>query len=63
MNKNRQYGSATNFIKIGNFKDYNISFPSIKEQQRIVDKIDNIFDEIDRGITIAKKNKRRSNNF
>lgn len=31
-----QYGSATNFIKIGNFQDYSVAFPSLLEQKNIV---------------------------
>ena len=44
----KQYGSATNFIKIGNFNDYFVSFPSsLTEQQRIVDILDQEFAKID----------------
>ncbi len=44
----KQYGSATNFIKIGNFNDYFVSFPSsLPEQQRIVDVLDQEFAKID----------------
>ncbi len=43
----QQYGSATNYIKIGNFNDYRISFPPLSEQQRIVAKIDTLFGHLD----------------
>jgi len=36
-NLNKQYGSATNFLKIGNFKDYAVSYPTnANEQMHIV---------------------------
>jgi type I restriction enzyme, S subunit len=38
-----QYGSATNYIKIGNFKDYIVEFPPLPEQHRIVAKLDALF--------------------
>ena len=54
VNESKQFGSATNFIKIGNFKDYDVSFPPLAEQQRIVAKLDAEFAEIDRGIKTTK---------
>lgn len=39
----KQFGSATNYIKIGNFKDYKVQFPPLAEQQRIVAKLDTLF--------------------
>ena len=56
-NKNKQYGSATNFIKIGNFKDYNVSYPPQKEQQRIVAKLNVAFAEIDKAIASSSDQK------
>ena len=44
----KQYGSATNYIKIGNFKDYIVKMPqSLSEQQSIVDYLDSAFAKID----------------
>ena len=44
----KQYGSATNYIKIGNFKDYIVTIPqSLSEQQSIVDYLDSAFAKID----------------
>ena len=44
----KQYGSATNYIKIGNFKDYIVKVPqSLSEQQSIVDYLDSAFAKID----------------
>ena len=54
INANKQFGSATNFIKIGNFKDYKVSYPPLPEQQRIVAKLDAAFAEIDNAIELAK---------
>ncbi|MFI8606145.1 restriction endonuclease subunit S [Cellulophaga baltica] len=43
----KQFGSATNYIKIGNFKDYKVQFPPLAEQQRIVAKLDELFWHLD----------------
>lgn len=43
----KQFGSATNYIKIGNFKDYKVQFPSLPEQQRMVAKLDELFGHLD----------------
>jgi type I restriction enzyme S subunit len=43
----KQFGSATNYIKIGNFKDYKVQFPPLAEQQRIVAKLDGLFGHLD----------------
>ncbi len=44
----KQYGSATNYIKIGNFKDYIVKAPqTLSEQQSIVDYLDSAFAKID----------------
>jgi type I restriction enzyme S subunit len=55
-NRFKQYGSATNFLKIGNFKDYVVSYPSITTQQKIVAKLDAIFSEIDTATAAAEAN-------
>lgn len=36
----QQYGSATNYIKIGNFESFIIGFPPLSEQERIVSELD-----------------------
>ncbi len=46
-NKDKQYGSATNYIKMGNFKNYPIPLPPLGEQQRIVDCIESLFSKLD----------------
>lgn len=55
-NSDKQYGSATNYIKIGNFKDFIISYPPLPEQERIVAKLDEAFEAIDKAKTIAETN-------
>lgn len=40
INKNLQYGSATNYIRMSNFENYNIELPPLPEQQRIADILD-----------------------
>ena len=46
-NSNKQYGSATNFIKIGNFVNYEIPLPPLPEQKRIVELIESLFSRLD----------------
>jgi len=52
----QQYGSATNFIKVGNFKDYKIEFPPLPEQHRIVSILDKCFSAIDKAKANAEQN-------
>ena len=52
----QQYGSATNFIKIGNFKDYMVEYPALSEQQRIVSVLDECFEAIDKVKANAEQN-------
>jgi type I restriction enzyme S subunit len=54
INSDKQYGSATNYIRMGNFTDYLVPFPPISEQQRIVAKIEELFSELDKGIETLK---------
>ena len=46
-NKDKQYGSATNYIKLGNFLNYNVPIAPRAEQQRIVEKIESLFSKLD----------------
>lgn len=45
----KQYGSATNYIRIGNFQDYKLSVPSTEYQHAIVSKIEELLSELDKG--------------
>ena len=47
-NRKKQYGSATNYIKIGNFHDYHVGVPSPSIQNRVVGDINTIHAEADR---------------
>ncbi|GAB6091227.1 restriction endonuclease subunit S [Spirochaeta dissipatitropha] len=42
-----QYGSATNYIRMGNFEDYSVILPPLNEQKRIVAKLDTIMPHIE----------------
>lgn len=53
-NKNKQFGVATNFIRLGNLENYPINLPPLDEQKRIVDKIEELFSDIDNGIKDLK---------
>jgi len=55
-NLNKQYGSATNFLKIGNFNEYEIPIPPLHEQKRIVAILDEAFAAIDTAKENAEKN-------
>ncbi|HPM45735.1 MAG TPA: restriction endonuclease subunit S [bacterium] len=46
INKDKQFGSATNFIRIGNFNDYVFEIPPLNEQKRIVEKLDTILPKV-----------------
>lgn len=50
----KQYGSATNYIRIGNFHDYIVTLPPLSIQQAIVTKIEEIFSELDHGVAQLK---------
>lgn len=53
-NKDKQFGVATNFIRLGNLENYPINFPPLAEQERIVEKIEEIFAKIDAGVEKLK---------
>lgn len=55
LNLDKQYGSATNYIRIGNFENYSVKVPPSNEQHQIVDKIEELFSELDNGIESLKK--------
>ncbi len=55
-NLNKQFGSATNFIKIGNFIEHSIPLPPLTEQQTIVSILDESFAAISKAKENAEKN-------
>lgn len=46
-NKDKQFGSATNYIKMGNFTNYDVPLPPLAEQKRIVEQIESLFSKLD----------------
>lgn len=60
-NLNKQFGSATNFLKIGNFLNYDIFYPeSLPEQHRIVKILDEVFEKAAKAKENAEKNLRNA---
>lgn len=53
-NKDKQFGVATNFIRLGNLENYPINLPPLAEQGRIVEKIEEMFEKIDAGVEKLK---------
>ncbi|SEQ04972.1 type I restriction enzyme, S subunit [Rosenbergiella nectarea] len=45
--KEKQYGSATNYIKMGNFEDYSLNLPPLAEQKIIADKLDDLLARVE----------------
>lgn len=41
-NLNKQYGSATNYLKIGNFSDYQVTYPCLQKQRETIKLIESI---------------------
>ncbi len=54
INSDKQYGSATNYIRMGNFTDYEVNIKPILEQKAIVSKIEQLFSELDNGVANLK---------
>ncbi|POP54260.1 restriction endonuclease subunit S [Zhongshania marina] len=47
INVEKQFGSATNYIKMGNFESYSLSLPPLAEQKVIADKLDELLAQVD----------------
>ena len=47
-NQDKLYGSAIPYIKLGNLMSYPVALPPLAEQQRIVAKIEELFEQIDK---------------
>lgn len=59
VNSDKQFGSATNYIRMGNFTDYIFPLPPLAEQQRIVEKIEELFSGLDKGVETLKSAKQQ----
>lgn len=46
-NLDKQYGSATNYLKMGNFKTYEVPVAPLEEQKRIADKLDSVLAKVE----------------
>jgi len=53
----KQFGSATNYIRLNNITDFKIPIAPLSEQQRIVSKIEELFTKLDAGVDALKKAK------
>lgn len=47
FNKNKMFGTAIPYIRLGNLQEFPIPFPPLAEQQRIVDRIESLFAKLD----------------
>lgn len=52
----KQHGAATNYLKIGNFHEYEVSYPDTPEQKRIVAILDEVFADIEQVRTKTEQN-------
>jgi len=59
QNQDKQFGSATNYIRMANFTDYIVPYPPLPEQLTIVSKIEELFSELDNGIAQLKTAKQQ----
>ena len=62
-NENKQFGSTIRYVRMSNFTNYTISFPASYEQQRIVDKIEELFSKLDKGVEELNKIKEQLKNY
>ena len=47
FNKDKMFGTAIPYIRLGNLQDFPVPVPPIKQQQRIVDRIESLFAKLD----------------
>lgn len=50
FNDQKKFGSTVKYVRMSNFTNYGISYPSIEEQQRIVAKIEELFSDLDNAV-------------
>ncbi len=53
-NQSKLYGSTISYIRLQNLTDYQVSLPPLAEQERIADKIEALFQDIDEGVERLK---------
>lgn len=54
-NRNKQFGSATNYIKLANIKDYRLPLAPLDEQRRIVEKIERLFAKVEKAAHVVEE--------
>lgn len=47
FNKDKLFGTAIPYIRLGNLHEFSVPIPPLAEQQRIVDRIENLFGKLD----------------
>lgn len=50
FNDQKKFGSTVKYVRMSNFTNYEISYPSIEEQERIVAKIEELFSDLDNAV-------------
>lgn len=55
VNRDKQYGTATNYIRMGNFTDYSFPVFAIPIQRAIVTKLESLLTNLDKGIEHLEK--------
>lgn len=50
FNDQKKFGSTVKYVRMSNFTNYEISYPSIEKQQCIVAKIEELFSELDNAV-------------
>ncbi|MGB5793736.1 restriction endonuclease subunit S, partial [Poseidonibacter sp.] len=61
--KNKQRGGAIKNISLGDIKETIYPLPPLKEQKRIVSKLDTLFEKIDKSIELHEKNIKEADAF
>lgn len=57
FNDQKKFGSTVKYVRMSNFTNYEISYPYIEEQERIVAKIEELFSDLDNAVETLKATK------
>lgn len=57
FNDQKKFGSTVKYVRMSNFTNYEISYPSIEVQERIVAKIEELFSDLDNAVETLKATK------